>query len=137
MIALVDSDVLLDLGFPREPFAEEAAQLLEWCRLHTGRGFLAWHSLGNVHYLLARHHDDALARRFLDGLLSALDVAPASGLAARRALALPMRDFEDALQAVAAEAVGPQVIVTRNTADFRRSPIPAIMPAEFLRRVRV
>ena len=137
MIALVDSDVLLDLGFPREPFAEEAAQLLEWCRLHTGRGFLAWHSLGNVQYLLARHHDDALARRFLDGLLSALDVAPASGLAARRALALPMRDFEDALQAVAAEAVGAQVIVTRNTADFRRSPIPAIMPAEFLRRVRV
>jgi predicted nucleic acid-binding protein len=137
MIALVDSDVLLDLGFPREPFAEEAAQLLGWCRLHTGRGFLAWHSLGNVHYLLARHHDDALARRFLDGLLSALDVAPASGLAARRALALPMRDFEDALQAVAAEAVGAQVIVTRNTADFRRSPIPAIMPAEFLRRVRV
>jgi len=137
MIALVDSDVLLDLGFPREPFAEEAAQLLEWCRLHTGRGFLAWHSLGNVHYLLARHHDDALARRFLAGLLSALDVAPASGLAARRALALPMRDFEDALQAVAAEAVGAQVIVTRNTADFRRSPIPAIMPAEFLRRVRV
>ena len=137
MIALVDCDVLLDLGFPREPFAEEAAQLLEWCRLHTGRGFLAWHSLGNVHYLLARHHDDALARRFLDGLLSALDVAPASGLAARRALALPMRDFEDALQAVAAEAVGAQVIVTRNTADFRRSPIPAIMPAEFLRRVRV
>ena len=137
MIALVDCDVLLDLGFPREPFAEEAAQLLEWCRLHTGRGFLAWHSLGNVHYLLARHHADALARRFLDGLLSALDVAPASGLAARRALALPMRDFEDALQAVAAEAVGAQVIVTRNTADFRRSPIPAITPAEFLRRVRV
>jgi predicted nucleic acid-binding protein len=137
MIALVDCDVLLDLGFPREPFAEEAAKLLEWCRLHTGRGFLAWHSLGNVHYLLARHHDDALARRFLDGLLSALDVAPASGLAARRALALPMRDFEDALQAVAAEAVGAQVIVTRNTADFRRSPIPAITPVEFLRRVRV
>ena len=118
MIALVDSDVLLDLGFPREPFAEEAEQLLEWCRLHTGRGFLAWHSLGNVHYLLARHHDDALARRFLDGLLSALDVAPASGLAARRALALPMRDVEDALQAVAAEAVGAQVIVTQATSDL-------------------
>lgn len=137
MIALVDSDVLMDLGFPREPYAEEAAQLLEWCCQHTGRGFLAWHSLANVHYLLARHHDDALARRFLDGLLGALDVAPVSGLAARRALALPMRDFEDALQAVAAEAVGAQVIVTRNTADFRRSPIPAVTPADFLRRVRV
>ncbi len=136
MICLVDSDVLLDLGFPREPFAEDASLVLEWCCQHQGSGFLAWHSLGNIHYLLARHHDDALARRFLDGILSALEVAPASGLAARRALALPIRDFEDAMQAVAAEAVGAQAIVTRNTADYRRSPVPAVKPADFLRRVR-
>lgn len=97
MIALIDRDVVVDRGFPREPFAEEPAQLLQGCRLRPGRGFLAWPRLGNVHYRQARHHDDALARRFLDGRLSALDVAPASGLAARRALGLPMRDFEDAL----------------------------------------
>jgi predicted nucleic acid-binding protein len=136
MIALVDSDVLLDLGFPREPFAEDASRVLEWCRHHTGRGYVTWHSLANVHYMLARHHDDALARRFLDGILHALDVTPASGLAARRALTLPMRDFEDAMQAVSAEAVVAQVIVTRNTADYRRSPVPAVTPAEFLRKVR-
>jgi len=110
--------------------------VLEWCRQHQGSGFLAWHSLANIHYMLARHHDGALARRFLAGLLSALEVAPASGLAARRALALSMRDFEDAMQAVAAEAVGAQVIITRNTADYRRSSVPATTPANFLRRVR-
>ena len=136
MICLVDSDVLLDLGFPREAFAEEASLVLEWCRQHQGSGFLAWHSLANIHSMLARHHDDELARRFSAGLLSALEVAPASGLAARRALALPMRDFEDAMQAVAAEAVGAQVIITRNTADYRRAPVPAVTPADFLRRVR-
>ena len=136
MIALVDCDVLLDLGFPREPFAEDASHVLEWCRQHTGHGFLSWHGLANVHSMLARHHHDALARQFLDGLLNTLDVAPVSGLAARRALALPMRDFEDAMQAVAAESVGAQVIVTRNTADYRRSPVSAVTPAEFLRRVR-
>jgi predicted nucleic acid-binding protein len=136
MIALIDRDVLLDLGFPREPFADEAAQVLDWCRHHTGRGFVSWHSLANNHYMLARHHDDAHARRFVAGLLDAVDVAPTSGLAARRALALPMGDFEHALQAVAAESVGAQVIVTRNTADYRRSPVPALTPAEFLRRVR-
>lgn len=136
MIALVDSDVLLDLGFPREPFAEDASLVLEWCRDHPGRGFVAWHSLANVHYLLARHHDDALSRRFLDGILHTLDVASAGGLAARRALTLPMRDLEDAMQAVSAETVGAQLIVTRNTADYRRSPVPAVTPAEFLRRVR-
>ena len=136
MICLIDADVLLDLGFPREPFADAAMRVLEWCRQNPGHGFVAWHTLANIHYLLARHHDDALARRYLDGLLMALDVAPASGLAARRALGLPMRDFEDALQTVAAEAVGAVCIVTRNAADYRRSPVPALAPAEFLRRVR-
>jgi hypothetical protein len=47
-----------------------------------------------------------------------------------------MRDFEDALQAVAAESVGAQAVITRNAADYRRSPVPAVSPAEFLRRVR-
>jgi len=57
-------------------------------------------------------------------------------LGARRALSLPMRDFEDALQAVAAESVGAQAVITRNAADYRRSPVPAVSPAEFLRCVR-
>ena len=31
----------------------------------------------------------------------------------------------------------PRETITRNIADFRRSPIPAVTPAEFLRRARV
>jgi hypothetical protein len=43
-----------------------------------------------------------------------------------------MTDLEDALQAAAAVAAGVDYIVTRNTADYRQSPIPAILPAAFL-----
>lgn len=47
-----------------------------------------------------------------------------------------MGDFEDALQIASVFAAKADFIVTRNTADYRRSPVPAITPAEFLRRVR-
>jgi len=43
-----------------------------------------------------------------------------------------MRDFEDALQLAAAVACGAGVILTRNTADFKASPIPVMTPEEFL-----
>ncbi len=45
---------------------------------------------------------------------------------------LPMADFEDAMQVAAARACGAQYIITRNLADFRRSPIPAIAPRDAL-----
>lgn len=119
-----------------EPFADEALGVLDWLQHQHGAGFVAWHSLANIHFMLAPHHDDARARQFVGCVLHALDVAPVSGLAARRALSLPVRDFEDALQIASAEAVGAAVIVTRNRADYRRSPVPAVSPGEFLRRVR-
>ena len=51
-----------------------------------------------------------------------------------RALALSMTDFEDAIQAAHAESCGAHLIVTRNTADFANSPVPAMTPEDFLAR---
>jgi hypothetical protein len=39
-----------------------------------------------------------------------------------------MRDFEDAMQVVAAEACGADVIATRNIRDYARSPLRAATP---------
>ena len=43
-----------------------------------------------------------------------------------------MLDFEDAVLAFSANLVGATVIVTRNTKDFRFSPVKALDPVEFL-----
>lgn len=43
-----------------------------------------------------------------------------------------MADFKDVLQVACARACGARHIATRNTRDFRRSPIRAISPAEAL-----
>jgi hypothetical protein len=39
------------------------------------------------------------------------------------------------LQVSAGLSAGVELIITRNGRDFRRSPIPAILPKEFLDRV--
>ncbi len=46
-------------------------------------------------------------------------------------------DFEDALQAVSAEACGADWLVTRNVADFSQSRVPALTPKDFLANVEV
>ena len=61
-----------------------------------------------------------------------MKVAETGTEAVRYATALPMTDFEDALQVAAARACGARHIVTRNVRDFVRSPIPAISPQEAL-----
>jgi hypothetical protein len=44
------------------------------------------------------------------------------------ALALPGADFEDNLQIACAKAAGPDLIVTRDPAGFRDSPVPVLSP---------
>ena len=48
------------------------------------------------------------------------------------ALNLPIKDFEDALQAAIALSFGASYVVSRNLRHYRKSPVPAISPREFL-----
>ena len=131
MRILVDSDVLLDVALIREPHAERSAAVLRWAEA-GGDAAVAWHSLSNCAYLLKGR-----GRRFLRELVEIVEVAPVSTADARRALELPMADLEDAFLAAAALAWGADAIVTRNIADYRRSPVDALTPSAFLKQVGV
>ena len=129
MKCLVDTDVLLDVALKRSSFFAASADVLRWAE-KGGQAAIAWHSLSNCAYLLKND-----GREFLRMLLSILDVAPVGAKEAHRALELPMKDLEDALQTAAALSWGADYIVTRNTSDYRKSPLPAISPKKFLARV--
>ena len=45
-----------------------------------------------------------------------------------------MPDYEDALQAAAAQACAAQIILTRNVRDFKGSPVPAMTPEVFMQQ---
>ena len=68
----------------------------------------------------------------MDGLLADFAVHPVDKANFQRARQLPLKDFEDAVVAVVAEATGSDYIVTRNGPDFVGSSVLAITPMEFL-----
>lgn len=132
---LIDTDVLIDLALDRDPHAGPAAALLEYLEIRRRRAFVAWHSLSNFYYLVSPRRGMQATREFLIGLTRLLTVAPSDTDALRFAAQLPMNDFEDALQVAAARSCGAAFIATRNTSDYRRSPIPALSPADVLKEL--
>ena len=132
MRLLIDINVLLDVALQR-PGAPASARLLGLCgRQHEG--WLAWHSVATMAYLIERQQSAVSGRDFIRGMLGWADVAHTGRADALAALDLPMRDFEDALQVAAAMACGAQFVITRNERDFKNSPVPALNPETFLRR---
>ncbi len=133
MRPLLDTNVLVDVALLRPDLHEASGATVAWCLNNPGSGFLAVHSLATFSYLVGRAASPAKARDFIADLLEGSDIARLDNTEVKRALTLPMADFEDALIAAAAESAGATHIVTRNVADFRKSPVKAVTPEEFIR----
>lgn len=129
---LIDLNVILDVLQKREPFYEMSARVLACVERGQVEGWIAAHSVTTLFYLLARYQSTDLARVVIGDLLSLLSVAPVDQVVIERALPLPYRDSDDAVQMMAAVQVGAGYLVTRNVRDFQAGPLPVLQPAEFL-----
>ncbi len=137
MRAFIDTNILLDVLLNRQQFVEDSEGVILRCEALQAEVFIAWHGLATAYYLLKRGRTELEALTEVDKILAWARVADCSDSQARRARSLGFNDFEDALQAVAAEACAADWIVTRNTRDFSRSTVSAITPADFLKRFAV
>jgi predicted nucleic acid-binding protein len=133
MRPLLDTNVLVDVALRRPGLHEGSGAAVAWCLNNPGSGLLAVHSLATFSYLFGRATGSAKAREFIADLIEGTDIARLDNSEVKRALALPMIDFEDALIAAAAESAGATHIVTRNLPDFRKSPVKAVSPEDFMR----
>ena len=97
------------------------------------RAFIAWHTVSNLHYIVAPAIGGVDARDFIVELTRFVAVASTDTEGIRYAAELPIADFEDAMQVAAARACGATHIVTRNVRGYERSPIPAVDPRQALR----
>jgi len=130
MRILIDTDVILDFALGREPFASASRKVIVWAESNPGHAAVAWHTLSNIAYLAPSG-----AREFLFGLLTFVEIPPIGTADAVKALQLPMRDVEDALQASAAMSFHADLIISRNAKDYRTSPVPAVNAEEFNVRI--
>ena len=133
---LIDTDVLVDVALDQQPFAEDSARVLDLVELGYERACIAWHSISSLYYLVSSRHKGFSILDFIVDLIQIVEVAKTDTEGVRYAASLPMSDFEDALQVAAARACGATLIVTRNLKDYKRSPIPAISPADAVSNLR-
>lgn len=132
MTVLIDTNVILDLALKREPWFEDGIAVLWRCRA-SHSSFIAWHTLPTLYYVMLRNKvGEVDVRLFCRDLVSWVRVASTRHTHVLNAFNYPMVDFEDALQASAAESVSADWVVTCNLTDFEGSPVPAISPSQFL-----
>ncbi|MGH9384513.1 MAG: PIN domain-containing protein [Vicinamibacterales bacterium] len=128
--ALLDVNVVLDVLLDRQPYAESASAIWEAVERGELEGLLSAHAVTTIHYLNKKIVGGRTAREATDALLSVFDVAPVDRSVLHSALSSESRDFEDAVMAAAARRAKCDVIVTRNTKDFKRSPVRVLTPSE-------
>ena len=134
MRVFLDTNIVPDVLMNRPGLVAESESVILRCEKEGDAMFIAWHGLATAYYLLKRGRTEVDAMREVDKLLAWAHVADAGDANARSARGLGFSDFEDALQAVSAEACSADCIVTRNVADFAKSKVTVLTPAEFLAR---
>ncbi|MEZ4762127.1 MAG: PIN domain-containing protein [Calditrichia bacterium] len=134
MIALLDTDVLIDVALDRQPFSNDSAAVLMPRNAVSFKRLLPGIPLP-ISIILFLRHLEKTTKAFISDLLEFVDIAPTQTAQAKRALQLDLPDFEDALQVVAATSAGADFIVTRNLKHYQKSPVPAISPADFFQKL--
>lgn len=133
---LIDTDVILDFFFDREPFSPDATKILSLCELKKITGFVIPVIISNTYYLLKRtaRHEKVIEK--LSELMKILDVLQMDKNTIIEALNSNFKDFEDALQNSAAVKSGfINAIITRNVKDFAKSDVAVFTPENYLKSI--
>ena len=136
MVILVDTNIALDFLTMRQPFYNDARKVIRLCASEKVQGFIAFHSLPNIFYILRKSHSDADRRKMLRKLCLVLHVTGASHESVCSAIERDdFSDFEDCLQDECAKEVSADYIVTRNIGDFQSAKVKAITPQDLLEMI--
>lgn len=132
MKVALDTNVVLDLLLNRAPFADAATAIFHQIEAGEYPACVCATTITTLHYIAHKVVGDVAARQHIGQLLTLLELAPVDHTVIAHALRSPLKDFEDAVLAQSAYAVGAQVIITRNGTDFRDSPLQVYSPQEWL-----
>lgn len=133
---LLDLNILLDVLLDLRPHSESTLAFWAEALRAEVQVLVPAHGVTTVYYATARQRPSAFARAAVTELLTVAGIAPVDEGTLRRALALDWPDFEDAVCAAAAEATSCDLLVTRDAAGFKDSPVLAVDPVTALSLVR-
>lgn len=133
MVLLIDTNVVLDVLQERTGFYNASCRIINLCANKQAQGYIAFHSVSNLWYVL-RNCDDSAKREKISDICNILTVCSVGHKEVMNALDnTKFKDFEDCLQDECAASVHADCIITRNVKDFAHSRVKAITPEDFLK----
>ena len=131
---LIDTDVILDFFFDRKPFSDDASQILNLCEKGQVKGFVTSVIISNIYYLLRKTSNHRNVIDSLKILMNLIDICNIDKDTILSAMNSDFKDFEDALQNFSSQNDSRiNIIITRNTKDFKLSELSVMTPEIFLK----
>ena len=127
----LDSDVLLDFLLNTEQ-ANYVATILENSLQTNLQLFTSPVSITNIYYIVGRLENKNQANLKTNKLLQFVRVETIGQNVIDMASKSKFKDFDDAVQNFCATLAGHQLLVTRNTKDFKHSDLAIMTPKEYL-----
>ena len=133
---LLDTDVILDILLDREPYSLYSTKVFRLCESKKIKGYITPLTYSNVYYILRRNSKQEKVIAALKQLLSITDVLSMDSDIVTNALYSKFNDFEDGLQHYSAlKNTQIEVILTRNTKDYRHSEIGVMVPESYVKLI--
>ena len=132
MKVFLDANVILDYLTDRQPFADDAESVVEFCASEGNVGKITTLTACNAVYILAKVIGKQLAEEKIKELIDLVGLVGVAPESVSDNLAANHVDFEDSVQLSEAVKWSADVIVTRDKNGFRDSPIPVFTPADLI-----
>ena len=128
----IDTDVILDVAFARDPFFSASKIILAMAENNIIIGAISSNCVANIYYILRKAGGNSQARKFISTIVKYITVITIDHKNVLEALKSKFSDFEDALQYYSAIEHQCEYIITRNIEDYKNAEIPVLLPEEFI-----
>jgi len=130
---LVDTNIILDIFLKREPFFDKSQQLVAEVVESGFIPHISSSSVTDLYYICKKNGmgKDVILEK-LKKLLKAFEVLIIDKVSINEAISSDIKDFEDAVQIMAAKNEKINLIITRNKKDFTNEWVETQTPEEYL-----
>ncbi len=132
MKILLDNDVVLDYVLERQSFYVPAKEIFILNAKNDITVYVSGITPVNVFYTGRKLKGKDFTFKAVRRLLLLVEVCRMDKQVLQNAFSLNFTDYEDAVQCASALVENLDAIVTRNTTDYKNSPVKVYSPTEFL-----
>lgn len=130
----IDSDVVIDFFTDREPYANSASEIFELSEQGIIKLYLSAISINNIYYIVRRFLGHKKTLKVIEQLIELTEIIGTTKKEIIQSLKNDFSDYEDSIQYSSALTIkNLDLILTRNTKDYKNSSIAVMTPLNFIK----